>query len=166
MGKNRLEMRRMVEAAEKQKKATGAADGKKPAKKRKAATKRKTASRKSKDRAHQRKRMVWCVFNGSMKEEGRFPYDKKEEAEAKLELLRSKSKKLYFLQPVKEAIGESSVSSSDVLPSDEDLDEVDAEVVERSEDDEDEEIDIDVDVEAVDEEDDEMGEEEVEDDDE
>jgi hypothetical protein len=156
MGKNRLEMRRMAEAAEKLKKTPGTADAKK-GKQRKAATKRKTTSRKSKDRAHQRKRVVWCVFNGSMKEEGRFPYDKKDEAEAKLELLRSKSKKLYFLQPVKETIGESSVPASDVLPADEELDEV----VERSdEEEEDEDVDVDMEMEAADEEEDDMGEEE------
>ena len=154
MGKNRLELRRMAEAAEKQKKTTGATDGKKP-KKRKA-TKRKTASRKTKDRGHQRKRMVWCVFNGSMKEEGRFPYDQKEAAEAKLELLRSKSKKLYFLQPVKEAIGEGAVPVSDVLPADEDIDEA-AEVLEDEEEEADE--DVDVDVEVLEDDEDEMEEE-------
>ena len=104
MGKNRLELRRQAEAAEKKKTASGKAAAKKT-KKRKA-VKRKTTSRKSKVRALQRKRVVWCVFNGSMKEEGRFPYDQKEAAEAKLEQLRSKSKKLYFLQPVKEVIGD------------------------------------------------------------
>lgn len=104
MGKNRLELRRMAEAAEKQEKASRGTSARKT-KKRKA-TKRKTTTRKSKDKGLQRKRMVWCVFNGSMKEEGRFPYDQKEAAEAKLEQLRSKSKKLYFLQPVKEVIGD------------------------------------------------------------
>jgi hypothetical protein len=159
MGKNRLELRRMAEAAEKQKKDTGATDGKKTPKKRKAATKkRKTAARKTKVRAHQRKRMVWCVFNGSMKEEGRFPYDQKEAAEAKLELLRSKSKKLYFLQPVKEVIGDTVAPTSDALPADEELDEtVDAV--------DDEEEDEDADGEAMEDGDDEEAAEEVEDDD-
>lgn len=156
MGKNRLELRRMAEAAEKQKLATGADDGKKP-KKRKAA-KRKAAPRKTKDRAHQRKRMVWCVFNGSMKEEGRFPYDQKEAAEAKLELLRSKSKKLYFLQPVKEAMGDAA-PVSEVLPADEELDEAMDTV-----DEDDEEADEDVEV-MEDDEDEELA-EEIEDDDE
>lgn len=157
MGKNRLELRRMAEAAEKLKKASGAPDGKKT-KKRKAATKRKTAPRKTKVRAHQRKRMVWCVFNGSMKEEGRFPYDQKEAAEAKLELLRSKSKKLYFLQPVKEAMGDVAAPASEVLPADEDVEEtVDAV--------EDEDEEADEDVEAMEDEDEEVA-EEVEDDEE
>jgi hypothetical protein len=110
MGKNRLELRRMAEAAEKQKKDTGATDGKKTPKKRKAATKkRKTAARKTKVRAHQRKRMVWCVFNGSMKEEGRFPYDQRKDAEKKLDLLAQKSKKPFFIQPVKEVISDGPV---------------------------------------------------------
>jgi hypothetical protein len=161
MGKNRLELRRMAEAAEKKKATTGKAAAKTP-KKRKAA-KRKTTARKTKVRALQRKRIVWCVFNGSMKEEGRFPYDKKDEAEAKLELLRSKSKKLYFLQAVKEVIGESSAPVSEIVPADEDLDEV--EVVDRSDDEEeDDDADVDIDVEASDEEDDDVGEEEVEED--
>ncbi len=161
MGKNRLELRRMAEAAEaaeKQKKASGATDGKKTPKKRKAATKRKTATRKTKDRAHQRKRMVWCVFNGSMKEEGRFPYDQKEAAEAKLELLRSKSKKLYFLQPVKEALGDVVASSTEVLPSDEDLDETPETINDEAEDEEAEVADDEDD-------DDDDGAEEVDDDD-
>lgn len=111
MGKNRLELRRQAEAAEKQE-TTKAKSGARKTKKRKAA-KRKSTSRKSKDHALQRKRMVWCVFNGSMKEEGRFPYDQKEAAEAKLEQLRSKSKKLYFLQPVKEVMGDAPPPSED-----------------------------------------------------
>jgi hypothetical protein len=156
MGKNRLELRRMAEAAEKQKTATGATDGK-TTKKRKAATKRKTATRKTKDRARQRKRVVWCVFNGSMKEEGRFPYDQKEAAEAKLELLRSKSKKLYFLQPVKEAIGDVVAPTSDALPMDDELEE--AVIPADGEEDEDE------DAEVMEEDEDEVA-EEIEDDDE
>ncbi len=133
MGKNRLEMRRMAEAAEKQKKSSGKADGRKT-KKRKA-TKRKTTSRKTKDRGAQRKRMVWCVFNGSMKEEGRFPYDQKEAAEAKLELLRSKSKKLYFMQPVKEVIGDTAPPVSEApVEVDEEREEETVDAVEEDDD--------------------------------
>lgn len=120
MGKNRLELRRMAEAAEKQEKASRGTTARKT-KKRKA-TKRKATTRKSKDKGLQRKRMVWCVFNGSMKEEGRFPYDQKEAAEAKLEQLRSKSKKMYFLQPVKEVIGDAVRPTSDSIPVDDEPD--------------------------------------------
>ena len=133
MGKNRLELRRMAEAAEKQKKASGKTEGR-PTKKRKAA-KRKSTPRKTKDRGAQRKRVVWCVFNGSMKEEGRFPYDQKEAAEAKLELLRSKSKKLYFLQPVKEAIGDVAPPVSEIpVPVEEEPEEETAETLDEEED--------------------------------
>ena len=34
----------------------------------------------------------------------KFPYDKEKDAKAKLEQLRSKSKKPYFIQPIKEVI--------------------------------------------------------------
>ncbi|MCA9073118.1 MAG: hypothetical protein KDA84_29550 [Planctomycetaceae bacterium] len=115
-----MELRRMAEAAEKQEKENRGTTARKP-KKRKA-TKRKATTRKSKEKGLQRKRMVWCVFNGSMKEEGRFPYDQKEAAEAKLEQLRSKSKKLYFLQPVKEVMGDVAPPSIDSIPTDDDLD--------------------------------------------
>lgn len=135
MGKNRMELRRQHEAAEKKKTATGKTDAKKT-KKRKAA-KRKTTPRKSKDRALQRKRVVWCVFNGSMKEEGRFPYDQKEAAEAKLEQLRSKSKKLYFLQPVKEVMGDAP-APAEAVPDEDEVEETaetetDGEVLEDAE---------------------------------
>ena len=48
-----------------------------------------------------------------MKEEARFPYDQKEAAEEKLDQLRAKAtKKLYFLQPVKEPLSDSAVAAS------------------------------------------------------
>jgi hypothetical protein len=103
MARSRLELRKMAEAAEAVEKSSGAAP-----KKKKRATKRKTATRakRSKD-APQRKRIVWGVFSANMKEEGRFPYDQRDKAEEKLEQLQAKSKKLYFIQPVKELLLES-----------------------------------------------------------
>jgi hypothetical protein len=93
---SRLQKRREIEAAA----GTEApADAKKAAKRKPA----KRASR-AKDKPLQRKRLIWAVLSGSMKEEARFPYDQRQAAEEKLELLRSKSKKLYFIQPVKELI--------------------------------------------------------------
>ncbi|MFV0441934.1 MAG: hypothetical protein ACK5Q5_00025 [Planctomycetaceae bacterium] len=89
---SRLQKRREAEAAGAKTKKAAA---KKPAKKR-------TTRRKVK--APDRKRLLWGVFSGTMKEEGRFPYDQRKQAEEKLELLRSKSKKLYFIQPIKEVI--------------------------------------------------------------
>ena len=44
------------------------------------------------------------IYSGSMKEEGRYPYQDKAAAEEKLEQLRQKSKRLYFMQMLKELI--------------------------------------------------------------
>ena len=98
MASKRMEMRRQVEAAE----ARGSLDA--PVKKTKKAAGTKT--KRVKEKVQARKRLVWVVYNGSMKEEGRFPYDQRAAAEEKIELLRQKSKKMYFIQPLKEIIGE------------------------------------------------------------
>ena len=50
--------------------------------------------------------MLWGVFSSSMKEEGKFPYAEKEQADAKAEALHQKNKKEYFVLPVKEPIAE------------------------------------------------------------
>lgn len=102
--KRLLDKRREVEAAEKQGKTKGKA--KEPAAKKKPAA-RKPAARKRKSKAPERKRIMWGVFSGALKEEGRFKWNEKDQAEEKLALLRSKSKKLYFIQPIKETIFES-----------------------------------------------------------
>lgn len=68
----------------------------------KKAAKRKTTRKTSK--SAERRRLVWGVFSGTLKEEARFPFDQKAEAEAKLEQLRSRGKRLYFLQPIKEPL--------------------------------------------------------------
>jgi hypothetical protein len=96
---SRLDKRREAEAVEAREKDS-------PTKKstRKKATKRKATPRKKKVKAVARERLVWAVFGGNMKEEARFPYDQRAEADAKVEQLRSKGKKLYFVQPIKEAI--------------------------------------------------------------
>src|ERR1700761_845765 len=98
MASKRLELRKQVEAAEAR---GGSAEAPKKTKK---ATGSKT--KRVKEKVLARKRLVWVVYNGSMKEEGRFPYDQREAAEEKIELLRQKSKKMYFIQPLKEVIGE------------------------------------------------------------
>jgi hypothetical protein len=92
---SRLQKRREVEAAGAAAPKKAKAEGKKPAKKR-------TSRRKAK--APDRKRLFWGIFTGTLKEEARFNYDERKQAEEKLELLRSKSKKLYFIQPIKEVI--------------------------------------------------------------
>ena len=95
---SRLAKRIEVEAAE-------AMEEDAPAKKKKKAAKKKTtrARAKKKDVA-ERRRIVWAIYSGTMKEDSRFPYDQREEAEKKLAALRAKSKKVYFLQALKEPI--------------------------------------------------------------
>ena len=105
MARSRLELRKEVEAAE----ARGVtAKGEVKAKKTRKAPAKRTS--RTKVKAPQRKRIVWVIYSGSMKEEGRFSYDQREAAEERLEVLRSKSKKLYFLQPLKEVIGDGSAA--------------------------------------------------------
>lgn len=104
--KSLLDLRREAEAVE-------ARGGEAPAKAEKA-TKAKKApaakAKRTKEKPVARKRMIWVVYNGSMKEEGRFPYDQRPAAEEKIEALRQKSKKLYFIHPVKEVIGDPSAT--------------------------------------------------------
>lgn len=102
---SRMELRRQAEAVEA---AGGDAAAPATTKAKKAAAPK---TRRTKEKPVARKRMVWVLYNGSMKEEGRFPYDQRAAAEEKLELLRSKSKKLYFIHPVKEVIGDPSQST-------------------------------------------------------
>ncbi len=93
---SRLAKRREAEAAESQ-------DSPKAKKKRKATRKKATTTRR-KAKVAERKRLVWGVFSGSLKEEARFPYDQRKEAEEKLEKLLARGKKVYFIQPIKEVI--------------------------------------------------------------
>lgn len=129
MASKRMELRKQVEAAE----ARGAsADA--PKKARKTAG---TKTKRVKEKLQARKRLVWVVYNGSMKEEGRFPYDQREAAEEKIELLRQKSKKMYFIQPLKEIIGEAPGTAKPVTAEIEE-EEVKASRKSKAEDDEDE----------------------------
>jgi len=99
MASKRLELRKQAEAAE----ARGGSAGETKKKTKKAAG---TKTKRVKEKVLARKRLVWVVYNGSMKEEGRFPYDQRSAAEEKIEQLKLKSKKMYFIQPLKEIIGE------------------------------------------------------------
>jgi hypothetical protein len=100
---SRLELRRQVEAAGE----AGTADkdekaGKKRVKKEGA---KKPSTRRTKAKVAERKRLMWAVYNGSMKEEGRFPYDQRDAAEEKVQALKLKSpKKIFFIQALKETI--------------------------------------------------------------
>jgi len=105
---SRLALRREAEAAE----AAEAQDGPKAKKKRKATRKKSTTTRR-KVKAAERKRLVWGVFSGSLKEEARFPYDQRKEAEEKLEKLLARGKKLYFIQPIKEVITASAATDEE-----------------------------------------------------
>ncbi|REJ77038.1 MAG: hypothetical protein DWQ34_10290 [Planctomycetota bacterium] len=109
MGKrtaSRIQKRRESEAAASRGSKAGT-------KKKKKAAKRKRATTRRKAKAVERKQLIWGVFSGSLKEEARFPYDQREEAEQKLEQLRAKGKKSYFIQPIKEVITTPLPSSDD-----------------------------------------------------
>ena len=97
---SRLSKRREAEAAEALKKETGT-------KKKKKAAKKKATTRRTKKKVDARKKLVWVVFNGNMKEEARFPYEQRKDAEAKIKQLKTKAtKKSYFIQPMKIEITE------------------------------------------------------------
>lgn len=111
---SRLDKRRELEAAE----ARGAAGPK--TKKKKATRKKATTTRRASAKAAVRKRLVWAVFNGSMKEEARFPYGERAAAEDKLEQLRTRSpKKMFFIQAVKEEIAAAAPSAAGKASTDE-----------------------------------------------
>ena len=103
MVSRRLQKRIEAEAAEK-------VESSKPKKK---ATRAKTTTRAKKVKAPERKRLLWGVFSGTLKEEGRYPYDQRDKAEERLEQLRAKSKKMFFIQPIKEVISDESAPPSD-----------------------------------------------------
>jgi hypothetical protein len=114
MAKSRLDMRREAEAV-------AARDEAAPAKKKvaKKAAAKKPTRRKAK--VADRKRLSWGVFSGTLKEEARFPYDQRAAADEKLELLRSKGKKLYFIQPIKEVITDGTARPKPTLEDDEEF---------------------------------------------
>jgi hypothetical protein len=100
---SRLQKRREVEAAEARPEKT---------KKRAAGAAAKKATSRKKTKAPERKRLIWGVFSGTLKEEARFPYDQRAAAEERLEQLRAKGKKMYFIQPIKELITAASLAAA------------------------------------------------------
>lgn len=115
MGKNRIEMRRQAEAAEAAEKEAAATT--KPARASRAKSSaakaekeasgektKKKAVRKTREKARERRRAIWVIYSGTMREEGRYPYWEKAAAEERLEMLRARGKRLYFMQMVKELI--------------------------------------------------------------
>ena len=113
---SRMELRRQADIAE-----TMEADAE--AKKR-APARRSSSSRRKSTKAAPRKMLMWAVYNGSLKEEGRYTYAERDKAEEKLEGLRAKAtKKLYFLQPIKVPLADAAaagLSKEDALNDDED----------------------------------------------
>jgi hypothetical protein len=97
---SRQELRRQAEAAAE---LPDAAEKDKKRKREKSPAKKPT--RRAKSKVSERKRLMWAVFNGSMREEGRFPYDDRNAAEERVQQLKAKSpKKIYFIQTIKETI--------------------------------------------------------------
>lgn len=99
---SRLQKRREAEAAT----TRGA---KTPATKK---AKRTRAPSKRKAKVAERKRLIWGIYSGSFKEEARFPYDQRAAAEERLEQLRAKGKRSYFIQPIKEVISAAAAQTS------------------------------------------------------
>ena len=106
---SRMELRKQVEAADAKKTATGA----KAAPKKKKAAKKRATTKRAKAKTPARKVLLWGVFSASMKEEARFSYDQREEAEKKVEQLRQKSKKPFFIQPIKELLVETAAADDE-----------------------------------------------------
>src|SRR5690606_33664906 len=98
-------------------------------------------TRKRKTKTTERKKIFWGVFSGTLKEEGRFAYDERDKAEEKLAALRNRStKKLYFIQPIKETLSDSPVSEDDDLADDDELlDDIKAKKVSDDDDEDDDE---------------------------
>lgn len=130
-----LQKRLEAEAAEK----LGKTAKKKKATKKKASRKKAKTTRKRKTKTTERKKIFWGVFSGTLKEEGRFNYDERDKAEEKLAALRNRStKKLYFIQPIKETLSDSVAGKE--LHEDDDLED-DVVVKATDEDDEDDDED-------------------------
>ena len=99
---SRMELRRQAEAAGETGEATEKASKKRVKTKDGA---KKPSTRRAKTKVAERKRLMWAVYNGSMKEEGRFAYDQRDAAEEKVQQLKLKSpKKIFFIQALKETI--------------------------------------------------------------
>lgn len=107
---SRMSKRKEAEAAEAQE-----SGGRKKKAAKKKVTRKKTTkrSRRSSSKIEERKQLLWGVFSASMKEEARFPYDQRNAAEQKIEQLRAKSKKLYFIQPIKVPLPEAPPSTEE-----------------------------------------------------
>ena len=64
----------------------------------------KKTTRKKKSTEPIRYRLIWGVYSSGMREETRFDYGKRKDADKKAEQLTAKGKKLFWVQPIKEEI--------------------------------------------------------------
>jgi hypothetical protein len=107
---NRRELRDQAEAAEKRGLNNPVADdvdaGEKPAKTTKEKKKPAVKAKRVKAKVIIRKRLIWGVYSGTLKEEGRFPYADREAADTRAAELTAKHKKTYFVQAIKEPLGD------------------------------------------------------------
>ncbi|MDA0832144.1 MAG: hypothetical protein O2955_00370 [Planctomycetota bacterium] len=100
---SRKELRKQAEAAE----ARDGDDKGGVKKKKKVAVRKKVVrAKRTKEKTPARMRRIWAIYSGTMKEEARFSYEQHAEAEQKMEELRGKSKKMYFILPLSEPITE------------------------------------------------------------
>ena len=70
-------------------------------------TKKKVAKRTTRKRKSAepiRYRLIWGVYSSGMREETRFDYGKRKDADKKADQLTAKGKKLFWVQPIKEEI--------------------------------------------------------------
>lgn len=148
---SRLELRKQVEAAESN--ASIAKEAKTTIKKKKATKKRTT--RRTKEEVLERKRLVWVIYTATLREEARFPYDQRAEAEERLNQLLAKGKRTYFMQPVKELLSGGPARPQPV--DDAELEEDDAVVeeleIEDADADDDGDVDLEMDDDDIDDED-------------
>ncbi|MHB1422564.1 MAG: hypothetical protein ACYC3I_05085 [Gemmataceae bacterium] len=102
---NRRELRKQADQAEQTEAAAAAPDV--TVAPPKAATRRKAAAtptvrKPRKSKAPPRMRVLWCVYDGGMKEVALFDYNQRAAAEEKLSVMLGKQKGVYFLQLVKQ----------------------------------------------------------------
>ena len=64
----------------------------------------KKTTRKKKSTEPIRYRLIWGVYSSGMREESRFDYGKRKDADKKAEQLTARGKKLFWVQPIKEEI--------------------------------------------------------------
>jgi hypothetical protein len=102
MAKKKTAEKAVKKVAKKAVKKTTKKEADKPAAKTDAT--KKTVKRKKKSTEPTRFRLIWGVYSSSMREEARFDYDSRKDADKKADQLTAKGKKLYWVQPIKEEI--------------------------------------------------------------